>query len=86
MLGWYLAEEAVPQENIHSLWVSDHAAPGTLINVESAFFLSSDELRSPMSMNVAAFASERQRREAAARYGGDEVTYDDVVIFAEAYR
>ncbi len=86
MLGWYLAEDVVIQEDIHSLWVSDHAVPGTLIDVSSAHFLHSEELRSPMSMNVASFAEERTLRDAQARYGGEHITYGQVVAMAEDYR
>ena len=86
MMGWYLAEDGVTQEDIHSLWVSNHAAPGTLIDVSTALFLHSEELRSPMSMNVASFSSERERRDAQARYGGEPITYEQMLGRAEDYR
>jgi copper chaperone NosL len=40
---------------VHSLWVSDFRAPGTLLHLEDAFLVHSDELKSPMSLNIAAF-------------------------------
>ena len=86
MMGWYLAEDVVTQKDIHSLWVSNHAAPGTLIDVSTALFLHSEELRSPMSMNVASFSSERDRRDAQARYGGEPMTYAQMLGRAEDYR
>ncbi len=86
MLGWYLAAEAVPTSSVHSLWVSDHAAPATLIDATTAVYLESEELHSPMSMNVAAFATEEARRAAQARYGGIPLTFKDVLTLAEDYR
>ena len=86
MLGWYLAEEQIKQDDVHSLWVSDHAAPATLIDARTALFLESEELHSPMSMNVAAFSTEAALRDALARYGGTRRSYDDVVALAEDYK
>jgi len=86
MLGWYLAEETVPRSGVHSLWVSDHATPATLIDAKTAWYLESEELHSPMSMNVAAFSSESDRSTALARYGGQPLVYDAVLRMAEDYR
>lgn len=43
------------------LLIADMAAPATLIPVQSAFFLRSDEIRSPMGSRVAAFSNAEVR-------------------------
>ena len=50
----YLAEETIE----HKLIV-DYTQPGKLISAEQAFYLKSDEIRSPMASQVAAFETEK---------------------------
>lgn len=42
----------ISAERIHSRWVIDFSAPGKLIRVEEAEFVSTPEVRSPMGFNV----------------------------------
>ena len=86
MFGWYLAGETLKAEDIHSMWVTDHSAPATLIDVKGATFVHSEELRSPMSMNVASFAEVADAKAAIKKYEGREISYDDVLAMAEEYK
>lgn len=54
-LAAYVEEN--PDVEVHSLWVPNFRDPGTLMNVEEAFLVRSDQLKSPMSLNIAAFRS-----------------------------
>jgi len=86
LFGWYLAEGQVRKADVHSLWVTDHGQPTTLIDATSALYLKSEELDSPMGMNVAAFATDQDLRAAATRYGGEQIDYSAVLSLSEGYK
>ena len=86
LLGWYLAEDDVSHNDIHSLWLSDFAHPGTFIDARTSLFLESDDLHSPMSMNVAAFSSAEERDAVMAEVGGKHIEFEAVLVLAEEYR
>ncbi len=50
-----------PDVEVHSLWVPDFRNPGTLMRVGEAFFIQSDQLKSPMALNIAAFRASASR-------------------------
>jgi copper chaperone NosL len=75
----YLLHEAEPEE-VHSVWVTDFADPPTLISVAEAFFLRSDNLKSPMGLGLTAFGEESIRSRAVLdSFGGDLFSWDQVV-------
>lgn len=80
-MATYLLHEADP-EDVYSLWVTDFADPPTLVPVSEAFFLRSDNLRSPMGMGITAFGEASIRRRAVEdSFGGDLMTWDEVVTY-----
>ncbi|MBP8824581.1 MAG: nitrous oxide reductase accessory protein NosL [Flavobacteriales bacterium] len=65
-------------------YVSDFAHPGTLIDATKAFYLHAPTLKSPMRGNVAAFATDADRKEAKKHFPGEEVDWGAVQkMFAE---
>jgi len=85
MLGSVRSGNPVSKDNIHSLWVTDFVRPGTLINAQTAFYLESDMIRSPMGMNVAAFSMASDRDRAAMSFPGSARNYDAVYELAADY-
>ena len=85
LFGWYQSAKVLPVADVHSLWVTDHAHPATLIDAAKSFYLHSEELQSPMSMNVAAFAIEADLKNGLARYGGEQLSYQQVMDMAKDY-
>jgi copper chaperone NosL len=83
MADWVRAGEAVPAENLHSLWVTDFSDSETWLRAEDAVFLHSDQLRSPMGVGLSAHAD----REAARRYqgelGGEILGWTEVLALVE---
>ncbi|WP_179862361.1 nitrous oxide reductase accessory protein NosL [Longibacter salinarum] len=74
-LAGFVNENTGPNKvDIHSLWVSDYKRPGTLINVDDAFFIQGGTLRSPMAMNVAAFSASASSPQTVADSTGGTVT------------
>jgi copper chaperone NosL len=74
---------AVSAEDTHSLWVSDFAHPGKLIDARTALYLKTDEVRSPMGLNVLAFGSSADRDAARARYHGHDVDWEGLPALLE---
>lgn len=85
MLGSVRSNKPVGKEDIHSLWVTDFVHPGTLINAQTAFYLESEMIRSPMGMNVAAFSVANDRDRAAMSFPGTARSYDAVYELAADY-
>ncbi|HCN04181.1 MAG TPA: hypothetical protein DIS79_01055 [Bacteroidetes bacterium] len=85
MLGSVRSGKPVSKDNIHSLWVTDFVRPGTLINAQTAFYLESEMIRSPMGMNVAAFSIASDRDRAALSFPGSARNYDAVYELAADY-
>lgn len=54
-LAAHLATVGLSTDEIHSLWVVDFENPPQLTPVEEVFFLHSQDLPSPMGMNLTAF-------------------------------
>lgn len=53
-LAAYVEENA--DLHVHSLWVPNFRNPGTLLHIDDVFFVQSNQLKSPMALNLAAFA------------------------------
>jgi copper chaperone NosL len=74
----FVEDGAVPAAEIHSLWVSDVAAPDGLRELGSMRLLRADTLRTPMASHLAATRPERAESVAAA-LGGVTLRTRDVL-------
>jgi len=68
-----------PDLAVHSLWVTDFADPPRLVSADRARFLRSPELRSPMAVNLAAFAPTEPPAELMDAYGGELLDWPGVL-------
>lgn len=75
----YQIESALPAETIHSQWVSDFTHPGTFIRAETAVYLHSQQLKSPMGLNLAAFPDEISAKEYQKKLQGHILTWQEVI-------
>ena len=66
---------------VHSAWVTDFSNPGELVRAESAYFLVSPTLQSPMGLGLTAFAREEDRGGAVHAFGGNPLDWDGVRAF-----
>ena len=65
------------------LWVTAYDAPGALLPLENAYFVRAPDVRSPMGLDLAAFATETPEAEARAAFEGAEVlTWAEVLALA----
>ncbi|MBU0560425.1 MAG: nitrous oxide reductase accessory protein NosL [Bacteroidota bacterium] len=78
-LAAYSAESN--KEEIASLWVTDFGNPGNLINLDSALFLRSEKLRSPMGLNLTAFSDEKTLQDIISKHSGERITWDEIAEY-----
>jgi len=77
-LAAFVVGGKLPAGHVHALWVSDHAEPGHLLPAETALFLRSPALRSPMGLNLGAFAGPAELERARGIYKGEELDWQGV--------
>lgn len=74
----YLLKEMPGSDKIYSLWVIHFVEEEQLIDGRQAWFLQSENLRSPMGLNLTAFAQQTVAAEAAERHGGELLRWAEV--------
>jgi copper chaperone NosL len=67
-----LRKEVVSEKDVHLLLVSDFRASGRFISAKDAFFLKSENLKSPMRSDCAAFSSTAERDAVKNQLGGGQ--------------
>lgn len=75
-LAAFVAGESVAARG---LWVTDYEHPPRLLDAREAFYLESEQVRSPMGLGLAAFATREERDVAVARLGGRALDWDGVL-------
>ena len=65
-------------EDIGLLLVADYPNPGKMVEVETATFLISEEIRSPMGANLSAFAERSASENAQRQHGGQLFNWDEL--------
>lgn len=67
-----------PTDNISQYLVVNFAGPEELINAETAFYVRSESIRSPMASHVAAFLTAEQRDQHSNGQGTTIITWKDL--------
>jgi len=75
LAAWVAENRAV----VASFWVANFAAPEQWLRADSAVYLQSDTLRTPMASGLAALAPGRQADSVRASLGGMLRTWRDVL-------
>jgi copper chaperone NosL len=76
MVNYLLADGR--EQVAHSTWVIDFANPDELVDAESAFYLVSPTLGSPMGLGVTAFGRVQDRDGAVHAFGGRPADWSDI--------
>lgn len=74
----FLKKETINTGDIAGQYVTDYLNQGVLLNLESAVFLQSDQLKSPMASRIAAFAHSGALEEVKAQLGGQALNWSQV--------
>ena len=73
-----LDSEELNEYDLEYVLVADYSHPGEMMNVESATFLISNYIKSPMGAYLTAFSSEEVAIEIAQTHGGDVYNWIDL--------
>lgn len=79
-------EGHVAAEDVHSRWVVDFQDPPNLISIDTAFFLHSKDLRSPMGLNLTAFGPGITQQAVEHSFFGDILDWQGVLDVVNANR
>lgn len=74
----FLAAGTVADQDVHSVWVTDASAPGTLIAADAARFVRSEQIRSPMGGGLLAFGTQDAATTHARQVNGDLLDWADL--------
>ncbi len=75
----YLKTDAAKPEKIKDIYLSDFCANHQLINSNTSLLLKSDNLKSPMNGNVAAFDNNDSLQKMQQRFGGSKVNWNELL-------
>lgn len=74
----YIENKNISKKDYSSLWVSNYADPGNIIDASNAIYLKNDELRSPMGLNALAVETLEQFDPIFNQYGGKQLKFEDL--------
>jgi copper chaperone NosL len=77
-LSAFLKSSAVAPADIAEIYLVDFSRPGTLISSGESYFLKSEDLRSPMGANIAAFKEKDSMTKFILQYPGEGISWDAV--------
>lgn len=69
----FLDENRAPREQVKGIYLVRFDGQHELLDINKAFLLKAENLKSPMNGNVAAFADEKSRNDAAEKMGGTAI-------------
>ena len=75
----FVADGQVKQDDIAQFLVIDFASSGALIDASSAFYVKSEQIKSPMAGNVAAFQSLDELKSHNASWQGQLLRWNDLI-------
>lgn len=71
----------IERQSIASMWVTDLKTAKSLINTKDAFYILSDNLRSPMGLNLSAFSKIEDLDNAISEFGGSKISWDEILNY-----
>jgi len=79
LVAFYLSGY-VPEKDVLAMWVSDYKNK-KLIRAETAYYLVSPNIRSPMGLNIAAFEKKEDLEDAVRIFRGEVLTWQGVLDY-----
>lgn len=78
-LASFVAAGRVPDRDVHSIWLNDHAHPESRVMSGDALFVVSDSIRAPMNGGAAAFGTRDEAEALKSSSGGRIVRWADIL-------
>ena len=75
----FIKSAVLKKEQIASVYLIDFSQNGVLVKAEESYLFQSEELRSPMSGNIAAFAKEESRNKFKQELSGTTVQWGELI-------
>ncbi len=86
-LAAFVYTNKIPKDQIQSMWVVDFEELDKFVPAESAFYLHSPQIRSPMGMSLLAVSTEAQALRLQKQYDGEILQWPQVVaLVAEQWK
>lgn len=63
---------------IAHILVADYSSPGEMLNAEEAWYIISEEIKSPMGANLSAVATEAHSKDILTKYTGDVYIWSEI--------
>jgi copper chaperone NosL len=79
VIAFIKEKQKVVPADIRDIYISDYSGDHRLVNVNEMHLYNSEELRSPMGGNIAAFSSLDSLHKYMANMKGERVIWDDIV-------
>jgi len=77
----YYRQLNATEKNNAKLWVNDFLQPGQWISAETALFLRSDQIHSPMSLNLIAVSNESESAQIKQKFEAESINWADLLIY-----
>ncbi len=78
-LAAFLIGKKIPEDHAKKIWSVNYNIPSTLVDGMRAWYIRSDKILSPMSVNIAAFASAAEADSAFVTLGGEKLEWRGVM-------
>ena len=75
----YVIKAMVKPAEIQSLWSMDFNQPGRVVNAKTAFYLQSNSMLSPMSINLSAYPSRAEAERMRENHPGEILNWTQVL-------
>jgi copper chaperone NosL len=75
----FINDEQVNENNVAHCLITDFASPGVLVDARSAFYVKSEQIKSPMGSNIAAFNNETTLQSHNHSWKGEELNWNDLI-------
>jgi len=75
----YVIKAMVKPAEIQSLWSMHFSQPGRMVNAKTAFYLQSNSMMSPMSINLSAYSSRAEAERMRENHPGEILNWTQVL-------
>ena len=76
----FVQADKIKKDEIKNVYLMDYEAPGNFISASNAFFIKSENLKSPMGGNIAAFKTEAAATKYVSNNPGQKINWNQLLL------
>jgi copper chaperone NosL len=76
----FLNGEELADKDIAQCLITEYASPGVLVNAKTALYIKSEQIKSPMASNIAAFNNKTTLLHYNDTWKGEKLTWRDLIV------